>query len=424
MQPNFVIAISFLMNTFKCIFFAVYTLLTLHCYAQTSEQLKANKKKLESEIADTKRLLQETQKKENTSLQQISLLRKQINNREKLITELNKQIYDFEIELDLNVKLSKNLDKKLEYMKADYERVVYLAFKNRRVIDKITFLLSADNFSQMYRRLKLYTIFSENVKHQAAEIKRMQQEIANKNAEILSLKEVKLQLLESKEIEIKSLEKDKTEKAKTLDELKKKEKQLANELLAKQSKQKEIEAAIKKAIEEEILAANKRKAEQNKETAGTKKPSSTVLEYTPEERITGTSFANNQSKLPWPVVKGTTITNFGKYRNPDVPSVMMESKGIDILVEPNTQVRSVFDGVVYGILDMGSAGKVVIIRHGEYITVYQGLSTVSVKKDDKVTIKQNIGTVGKTMGRSTYELHFEILKEFTHLDPQTWLSQK
>ncbi|MDR2972802.1 MAG: peptidoglycan DD-metalloendopeptidase family protein [Bacteroidales bacterium] len=412
------------MNTFKCIFFAVYTLLTLHCYAQTSEQLKANKKKLESEIADTKRLLQETQKKENTSLQQISLLRKQINNREKLITELNKQIYDFEIELDLNVKLSKNLDKKLEYMKADYERVVYLAFKNRRVIDKITFLLSADNFSQMYRRLKLYTIFSENVKHQAAEIKRMQQEIANKNAEILSLKEVKLQLLESKEIEIKSLEKDKTEKAKTLDELKKKEKQLANELLAKQSKQKEIEAAIKKAIEEEILAANKRKAEQNKETAGTKKPSSTVLEYTPEERITGTSFANNQSKLPWPVVKGTTITNFGKYRNPDVPSVMMESKGIDILVEPNTQVRSVFDGVVYGILDMGSAGKVVIIRHGEYITVYQGLSTVSVKKDDKVTIKQNIGTVGKTMGRSTYELHFEILKEFTHLDPQTWLSQK
>jgi septal ring factor EnvC (AmiA/AmiB activator) len=148
------------------------------------------------------------------------------------------------------------------------------------------------------------------------------------------------------------------------------------------------------------------------------------LEYTPEEKTTGTSFANNQRKLPWPVVKGTTITSFGKYKNPDVPSVMMESKGIDILVEPNTQVRAVFDGVVYGILDMGSAGKVVIIRHGEYISVYQGLASVAVKKDDKVTTKQNIGTVGKTMGRSTYELHFEILKEFTHLDPNAWLSQK
>jgi len=415
------------MRIIKQFFLVICVLLALHCNAQTSDQLKANKKKLETEIADTKRLLKETQKKENTSLQQLSLLRKQITNREKLITELNTQIYNYELELDLNVKLSKELDKKLEYMKADYERVVYLAFKNRRAIDKITFLLSADDFSQMYRRLKLYSIFSNNVKHQSEEIKKTQQEIAAKNAEILSIKETKLALLENKENEIKSLEKDKTSKSKTLDELKKKEKQLANDLIAKQAKQKEVESAIKRTIEQEILAANKKKAEKNKSTAdatSTKKISSTVLEYTPEEKITGTSFANNQSKLPWPVVKGTTITSFGKYKNPDVPSVMMESKGIDILVEPNTQVRAVFDGVVYGILDMGSAGKVVIIRHGEYISVYQGLASVSVKKDDKVTTKQNIGTVGKTMGRSTYELHFEILKEFTHLDPSTWLSQK
>jgi len=411
----------------KYVFLVLCTLAALHCSAQSSDQLKANKKKLESEIADTKRLLQETQKKENTSLQQITLLRKQINNREKLITELNTQIFNLEIELDLNLKLSKSLDKKLEYMKADYERVVYLAFKNRRLIDKITFLLSADDFTQMYRRLRFYTLFSENVKHQADEIKKTQQEILKKNAEILSIKESKLSLLENKESEIKSLEKDRASKNKTLDELKKKEKQLANDLKQKQSKQKEIENAIKKAIEQEILAANKKKAEQGKTTSGTssgKQPSSTVLEYTPEEKTTGTSFANNRGKLPWPVVKGSTITNFGKYRNPDVPSVMMESNGIDILVEPNTQVRAVFDGIVYGILDMGTAGKVIIIRHGEYISVYQGLASVSVKKDDKVAMKQTLGTVGKTMGRDTYELHFEILKEFTHLDPQVWLSLK
>jgi septal ring factor EnvC (AmiA/AmiB activator) len=173
------------------------------------------------------------------------------------------------------------------------------------------------------------------------------------------------------------------------------------------------------------LAANKKKVEKNKTSTGTTaKPSSTVLEYTPEEKTTGNSFASNKGKLPWPVVKGTTIISFGKYKNPDVPSVLMESNGIDILVEPNTQARAVFEGVVYGILDMGSAGKVVIIRHGEYISVYQGLSTVSVKKEEKVAIKQTIGTIGQTMGRPTYELHFEILKEFAHLDPQAWLSPK
>ena len=407
-------------------FLIIIALASLLCSAQTSEQLKANKKKLETEIADTKRLLQETQKKENSSLQQISLLRRQISNREKLITELNTQIFNFEIELDLNLKLSQSLDKKLEYMKTDYERVVYLAFKNRRLMDKIVFIISADDFSQMYRRLKFYTIFSDNVKHQAEEIRKTQQDIAKKNAEILSIKDAKLSLLETKESEIKSLEKDRNSQSKVLEELKKKEKQLANDLKAKQLKQKEVESAIKKAIEQEILAANKKKAEKSGATTpGTAaKPSSTVLEYTPEEKITSNSFVSNQGKLPWPVAKGSTINGFGKYKNPDVPSVMMDSKGIDILVEPDTQVRAVFDGVVYGILDMGSAGKVIIIRHGEYISVYQGLAEVFVKKDEKVSVKQNIGTVGKTMGKSTFELHFEILKEFTHLDPQLWLSQK
>ena len=410
------------LNFFISILF-VFSLVSVN--AQSSDQLKANKKKLEAEIADTKRLLQETQKKENTSLQQITLLRKQISNREKLITELNTQIFNLEIELDLNTKLSKSLDKKLEYMKVDYERVVYLAFKNRRMVDKITFLLSADDFTQMYRRLKLYSLFSENIKQQADEIKKTQQEIAIKNAEIITIKEAKISLLETKENEIKQLEKDRETKARTLDQLKKEEKKLANDLKAKQSKQKEIEAAIKKAIEQEILAANTKKAEKNKTTTtSAAKPSSTVLEYTPEEKLTSNSFVNNRGKLPWPVVKGSTITNFGKYRDPDVPSVTLESKGIDILVESNTQVRSVFDGVVYGILDMGNAGKVIIIRHGEYISVYQGLSDVTVKKEDKVTTKQTIGTVGKTMGKNTYELHFELLKEFTHLDPALWLSQK
>lgn len=392
--------------------------------AQTSDQLKSNKKKLEAEIADTKRLLKETQQKENTSLQQISLLRKQITNREKLITELNTHIFTIEIELDANSKLSKSLDKKLEYMKTDYERVVYLAYKNRRLIDKVTFLLSADDFKQLYRRLRFYTIFSDNVKYQAVEIKKTQQEIADKNAEMLNLKEDKLNLLEGKEKEIRSLEKDKEAKAKTLDELKKKEKQLAGDLKTKQSKQKEIDNAIKKAIEQEILAANKKKVEKSNTTSSTStaKPSSTVLEYTPEEKITSNSFLNNQGKLPWPVIKGSTITSFGKYQNPDVPSVTMESKGIDILVEPNTQVRAVFDGVVYGILDMGSSGKVIIVRHGEFITVYQGLATVTVRKDEKVSTKQTLGTVGKTLSGTTFELHFEILKEFAHLDPILWLT--
>ena len=148
------------------------------------------------------------------------------------------------------------------------------------------------------------------------------------------------------------MEIDRNKKTKATEELKKKEKQLASELKSKQQKRRELDAAIKKAIQEEILAANKKKAEANKKSSGSstsKTTSKTEITLTPEEKLISDSFVSNKGKLPWPVVKGAKISEFGSYPHPDVPSVMIENKGIDILVEPNTPVRSVFQGEVAGV---------------------------------------------------------------------------
>ena len=194
----------------------IFSALSMVVLAQTkSDELKSNKKKIEKEIATTQKLLNQTKKNKNTSLQQISMLRKQISNREELITALNNEIFDLEEELDLNIKLSQSLDKKLEYMKSDYSRVVYLAYKNRNMIDKINFLLSAEDFGQMFRRIKYYSVFAENVKHQVKLINQTKAEIIKKNEEILLLKEEKLVLLDGKEKEVKKLEVDRNEKTKT-----------------------------------------------------------------------------------------------------------------------------------------------------------------------------------------------------------------
>ena len=134
-----------------------------------------------------------------------------------------------------------------------------------------------------------------------------------------------------------------------------------------------------------------------------------------------TSFVNNKGKLPWPVAKGAKVLDFGNNPHPDVPSVMIDNKGIDILVEGGTAVRSIFNGEVTGILTVGGT-KVLMIRHGEYLSVYQNLATVSVKKGDKVTTKQTIGTVSS--GASTTELHFEIWKNSTPQNPNLWLMKK
>ena len=411
-----------------------YIILALLClgilatgFAQSkSEKLKSNKKKIEAEIATTQKLLNQTSKNKQASLQQLSVLRRQISNREELITSLNNEIFNLEEELDLNVKLYKELDKKLEYMKTDYSRIVYLAYKNRNMIDKVAFLLASEDFSQMFRRIKYYTIFANDVKRQVVLIKQTQEEIAQRNEEIIQLKEEKTALLEGKEQEIKQLEIDRNKKTKATEELKKKEKQLASELKSKQQKRRELDAAIKKAIQEEILAANKKKAEANKKSSGSstsKTTSKTEITLTPEEKLISDSFVSNKGKLPWPVVKGAKISEFGSYPHPDVPSVMIENKGIDILVEPNTPVRSVFQGEVAGVLDiMGT--KVLMIRHGEYLSVYQNIANVNVKKGDKVSTKQTVGTVSKSTRSNTYELHFEVWKNSTNLNPSSWLSAR
>lgn len=401
-----------------------------------SAKLKNDKKKIETEIANTQKLLKQTEKNKNASLQQISVLRQQISNREALITTLNTEIFQLEEELALNIKLSQDLSKKLEYMKSDYSRVVYMAYKNRKLIDKVTFLLSAENFSQMFRRVKYYSVFANNVKRQVELIEKTQEEIRVKNEEIVQMKAEKLALLEGKEVEIKKLEMDRTETTKKAQELKQKEKQLASTLQEKQKKRKELDVAIKKAIEAEIVAANKKKAEEaakaakakaNKNTANTSSSSSgktagkNEIVLTPDEQLVSNSFVNNKGKLPWPVAKGAKVGDFGSYPHPDVPSVMIENRGIDILVEPNTSVRAIFQGEVTGILDvMGT--KVLMIRHGEYLSVYQNLASVNVKKGDKVSTKQTVGTVAKSSTNNTYELHFEVWKNNVYLNPNQWLS--
>ena len=405
-------------------------------FAQTksSSQLKKDKQKIENEIANTQSLLKKTEKNQKASLQQIAVLRQQISNREKLITALNNEIMQMEEQQELNQQMIAQLQKKLEYMKSDYAQVVYMAYRNRRLMDKVTFILASDDFSQMFRRFRFFTLFSKNVKEQADKIDQTQQELKQKNEEIIALKNEKLNLLSGKETEIKKLESDRREKTRNAEQLKKQSQQLAADLKAKQKKRKELDAAIKRAIEAEIAAANQRKTN----TKGSSKPSTSTttssktttssrstatITMTPEEKTLNTSFINNKGRLPWPVAKGAKVGDYGNYAHPDVPSVTIENRGIDILTDAGAPVRAVFEGEVTSIMDiMGT--KVVMIRHGEYISVYQNLANVNVSKGSKVSTKQTIGTVAKNVSSNTYELHFEIWRNSSNLNPNDWLTRR
>lgn len=415
-----------------------------NAYAQkSSSQLKKDKQKIEKEISNTQSLLKKNEKNQKASLQQIAVLRQQISNREKLITTLNQEIIRMEEEQEINQQEILKLQKKLEYMKSDYAQVVYMAYRNRNLMDKITFILAADDFSQMFRRVRFYTVFSDNVRSQADKIAKTQEELKEKNEQIIALKSEKLNVLSGKENEIKKLESDRREKTKNAEALKKQSKQLTAQLQEKQRQRRELDAAIQKAIKAEIAAANAKRAaaaaankgkststsgstSSGKGTAAstnTNPRSTASISLTPEERTLSNSFVSNKGSLPWPVAKGAKVGDYGNYAHPDVPSVMIENHGIDIMTDAGAPVRAIFSGEVTVVMDVVGS-KVVIIRHGEYISVYQNLASVSVKKGDKVSTKQNIGTVGKNAASNTYELHFEIWKNEANLNPNSWLAKR
>jgi septal ring factor EnvC (AmiA/AmiB activator) len=403
---------------------------------KSSTQLKKDKQKIENEIANTQKLLKKTESNQKAAVQQAALLRQQIQNREKIITNLNSQIIQMEDEQEQNQQEIKQLGKKLSYMKADYAQVVYNAYRNRRLMDKVTFILASDNFSQMFRRLRYYAIFSRNVREQSERIAKTTEELKKKNEEIVVLKNDKLNTLSSKEQEIKNLEVDRRKKTQNAEKLRKESKKLNEELKKQQQKRKNIEAAIQKAVKEEIARANAEREKKAKASKGkssgtsastsksaTSSKSSATISLTPEEQTLNASFINNKGRLPWPVAKGAKVSDFGSYPHPDVPSVQVDNHGIDIMVEAGTPARAVFEGVVTGVMNILGT-TVVMVRHGEYLTVYQNLSSASVKKGDKVSTKQTIGTVAKSSSSNTYELHFEIWKNDRYINPNEWLARK
>ena len=400
---------------------------------KSSTQLKKDKQKIENEIANTQKLLKKTESNQKAAVQQAALLRQQIQNREKIITNLNSQIIQMEDEQEQNQQEISQLEKKLSYMKADYAQVVYNAYRNRRLMDKVTFILASDDFSQMFRRLRYYAIFSRNVREQSEKILKTTDELTKKNEELVSLRNDKLNTLSSKEQEIKNLEIDRRKKTQNAEKLKKESKKLNDELKKKQQQRKDIDAAIQRAVKEEIARANaerekKAKASKGKSsgtssTSSTSPKSSAAISLTPEEQNLNTSFINNKGKLPWPVAKGAKVSDFGSYPHPDVPSVQIDNHGIDIMVEAGTPARAVFEGVVTGVMNILGT-TVVMIRHGEYLTVYQNLSSANVKKGDKVSTKQTIGTVAKSASSNTYELHFEVWKNDRYVNPNEWLARK
>ena len=417
----------------------VLSLLVFHgaLYSQQgkkSEKLKQTKERLEQEIKYTTELLEKTQKSKQVSLNKVKILRKQIKTRENLINAINQELQEMDVQLTYESMQVERMSKQLQDLKSEYARMIAHAYRTMNGHNKLMFIFSAKDFNQAYQRMKYYQQYSEYRKTQAARIQASQQQIDRHRHELATIRDQKIGLVGSQTKEKQKLDLEREENDKNVKGFSSQEKQLMATLKTKQQAAAKLNSEIEKAINAEIRASEERlrkKESMDKKNLAkspadkAKAPASTgKLELTPVEVKLSSSFSANQGKLPWPCDRGFISESFGEHAHPVLKHVMVRNNGIDIMTDQGAPVRSVFSGRISKVMSFQQLNKVVIIRHGEYLTVYSNLGDVIVKEGDEVKARQIIGKVEGSAEEQRQELHFELWKGKTILDPESWLATK
>ncbi len=410
--------ILFRINKILLILFIINFLFNPALAQDKKNELKQEKNKIEKEIQYTNSLLSETKKSKETSLNQLIILNNKISYREKLIATINSEINIFNNKIDANNSNIKELTNELVSLKNEYAKMIYFAFKNKSLYDRLMFVFSSEDFNQAYKRLKYFQQYSAYRKTQVELIKKTQDEINVKTKELENQKAKKLTLLKTREKEKVLLIKEKNEKNNTIKKLKNKEKELLRTLRAKEKESNKLKKAIDAIIAEEIrLAAEKAKETKTKST-------STIISLTPEESLISNTFSENKGNLPWPSEKGIISSTFGEHRHPVLKKVKTKNNGINILTNKGASARAIYNGTVISVKSITNANTAVIIRHGEYFSVYSNLDNVFVRRGDRVTTKQKIGLIYTNPSDLKTELHFEIWRGKTLLNPAYWIVKK
>lgn len=429
----------------RYIWFVLFSCFVFVVFGQNSSRVKLLEKQRKDALAEiemTSQLLDETKKTAKNSLNRLNLLSNQILSRRKVIRILNQEIASIENQMGQMRKEISALEKELDNKRTNYGKSVQSMFKRHSSQDKLLFILSADNFAQSYRRMRYLREYADWQKKQAAEIVEKQKEIKIKQIALEKTKVEKQVLLDSREEENKKLQTEESNQKQEVQELNKKQKDLQAQLRQKKKQAETLNRQIEKLIAEEIAraeaearAARKKAAANKKVTSpGEKVASEPVREervadtkggyaMTKEEKKLSDNFANNKGRLPYPVSgKHTIVAAFGEQQHQELKYVRTNNNGIDIQTTPGADAHSVFNGEVTRVFVVPGYNTSVIIRHGNYLTVYSNLSQVYVKAGDRVSTNQAVGKIYSDPedGNSTI-LHFQLWKEKTKLNPAPWL---
>ncbi|WP_216663792.1 murein hydrolase activator EnvC [Lentimicrobium sp. L6] len=374
-------------------------------FSQSKKKINSQIHLLEKEISYTNELLKETQKSKDVSLVQLKLLDQQIKKQERLLKNLRQEVQLVDQQINDKQLLVSQKEKELKSLKDEYATMIMYSQKNLNQYDRMMFVFASKDFNQAFKRVKYFEQYSSYRKKQVQIIEQKQDSLHTSITKLSHLKEEKESLRKKEEDEITKINKKKITQERGLRDLKGQEKKLQKDLKKKNSQKNKLKKEIEK-----ILAAEAKKAKE--------------FNMTPDQIQLSKNFDDNKGKLPWPVAKGVVYSSFGEHAHPVLKGIKIRNDGIDIVTNENSNARSVFDGEVRSIISVpGSANFAVLVKHGQFFSLYSNLEEVYVKPGDQLKVKQNIGKIAKDPEDKTTKLQFQIWKSTSKLNPVHWLAK-
>lgn len=386
---------------------AAICILTICCFQAVAQknknQLQKEKQQNLEKIKETEKILSETSTKKTNSIGELNAVKQRIHQQEQLITSIKGEMNILDSEIGENNDIIRALEEDLRRLKKEYAAMLFAAQKANNSTTRLTFLFSAESFDQLIMRLRYMEQYSETRKLQADQILKVAEALGGQVREIEVRRTEKNKLLTEEEKENESL-----------DNLRKKQNSIVRSLEKEEKKLKKDLAATKKAVAElDKLIEDIIREEAERAARSSKKTTEAVVALS-------SSFEQNKNKFPWPVSSGFVSQKFGRQNHPVLKGIIINNNGVNIQTREDEKVKCIFEGEVSRIAFIQTMGNTVIIKHGDYLTVYAGLKEVFVRSGQKVNTNQEIGKVFSN-SEGVSELRFQIFKNTTALDPQIWL---
>lgn len=399
------------------VFLFLFCGMGMQVFAQARADLERDKRAIEEDIRLINQMLQETRKTAEHSLNHLVMITNQINSRERLVRTISNELSLMTVRIGmLNAQID-TLSSDLEQLREAYAGMVRHAYRHRDATRSTMFIFSSNTFNQAFLRMRHLQQYARHRQIQAEKIVETSRRLEESRTELQAELSEQQALLARQRRELQNLAREKESQDQAVDRLRRQEQELLRRLRQQEQAARELERSIERVIAEERRRAQELARSEGRSTAD-------MFAMTPEERVLSANFSENRGSLLWPVERGIITSSFGEQPHPVLRGIKINNNGVDIATTDGARARAIFDGVVSRIISVPGGNYAVIIRHGEYLSVYSNLGEVYVRNGERVSIRQHIGLVATDPREAKTQMNLQIWKGNDKLNPETWLARQ